>query len=637
MRETSDHEYPPGEWRATDIANALEGNDGSASIPRYDDTEVWAELRSDPLTEPVVELLLGKAREEKETPIPPLPASNYLDYARTGNRTRYQNRSSERRERLSAFVLAECFERDGEFRDAILDYAWGICEQTTWVWPAHLGDPQNVEGLPGVIPDEERTVALFSVGAALLLAEVDHVLGQQLHPALRERIRTEIDRRIFTPYEARDGHRWLDPPTNNWNAVCNAGIAVAALHLLEDVDRKAGIVEKAVHSMRHYLNDFDESGCTAEGIGYWNYGFGNYVKLAAELEARTDGTYSLLSPPIVERIAEYPLKVELSPGRFLPFSDAEEDGRVKPATAAWLGTNLDNRGLAARGRWELAERPDLFTGRNKKTLPELLRDLVWTRRVPNEWTVPTPDRRTFFEGFDWWIARNDPTTPDDLVVAAKGGHNAESHNHNDCGTFVAHYRGESPLTDLGRPVYDRDFFGDDRYEYLTARSLGHSVPYVNGYEQLPGAEHAATVLDRTQTPECDAFALELANCYPHEAGLDSLRREITLNRGSDPSLVVEDTAEFESDAPGETFESILVSYFPMEETAEGLSVTHERGSATTVPSPEGTTVSIEHLEDAVDQSWREDVDYRDVWRARISPPSGSSTSLTLRSTFDPVD
>jgi hypothetical protein len=636
MRETYDHEYPPGEWSASGIATALTDADGSGSLPRYDDAATWEEISSDPLTRPVVELVLEKARAERDTPVPPLPASRYLDYERTGNRSRYQNLSNERRVRLSVFTLAECFERDGDYLDPILDYAWAICEEATWLWPAHLDEPQNVEGLPGAVPDGDRTVALFSVGAALLLAEVDYVMGERLHPALRERIRDEVDRRVFTPYEARDDHRWLGPPTNNWNAVCNAGIGIAALHLVDDVDRRARIVEKAAHSMRHYLNDFDEAGCTAEGIGYWNYGFGNYVKLAAELEARTDGAYSLLSPPVVERIAAYPLKVELSPGHFLPFSDAEEDGRVKPATAAWLGRRLEHRGLAARGRWDLSRHPDPFAGRNIKNLPELLRDLAWTRQVPEDWEIPTPDRRTFFEGFDWWIVRNDPENPDDLVVAAKNGHNAESHNHNDCGTFVAHYRGESLLTDLGRPVYDRDFFSDRRYEYLTARSLGHSVPLVNGHEQRPGEEYAADVLDRAETPERDTFALELAGCYPEAAGLDSLRRELTLERGEDPTLGVEDVAGFASAAADDAFESILVSYFPMAATDGTLTVTGERGKATVAPT-EGADVTVERLEDAVDQSWRDGVDYRDVWRARITPPEANPASLALEVGFEPID
>lgn len=622
MPTSDEHAYPPREWTADGLAEAIETARGAFPIPIYEDTDTWDALRSDPLTKPLATSLVEYAEQAQDDPIPSLPASRYLEYTRTGNRTRYQDAERDRRKRLTAFVLAECLERDGDYLDDVLDYSWAICEQSTWTWPAHLRDEQRLDGLPRVVDDEDRTVGLFSVGTALLLAEVAYVLGDRLHPALRERIRTEIDRRILTPYESRDDFSWMAPPTSNWNAVCNAGVAIAALHVLDDADRRARIIAKATRNLRHYLADFDEDGCTAEGIGYWNYGFGNYVALAADLEAVTGGEYSLLSPPIVDRIADYPLKTELSPGHFVPFSDADENGHVAPRAAAWLGNRLDKPGLAARGRWELAHRSDPFESHNVVNLPELLRDLFWTRTVPEDRALPTPPRRHYFGGFDWWISRVDPTDPDALVVAAKGGHNAEAHNHNDCGSVVVHFRGESLLTDPGRPTYDRDYFSDRRYEYFTARSLGHSVPFVNGYEQAAGEEYEATVLDRAASPRTDSFTVDLSGSYPDDAGLDSLRRTVTLDR--DRSAVrLEDEATFAEDAPGSAFESVLISYFPIEATDDALVVTGDRGRAVVTPD-EHARFEVEHLENEVDMSERAD-GYRDVWRARIAPASGAAT------------
>lgn len=85
------------------------------------------------------------------------------------------------------------------------------------------------------------------------------------------------------------------------------------------------------------------------------------------------------------------------------------------------------------------------------------------------------------------------------MIATKGEHNAEPHNNNDCGSFVVHCRGESFVADLGRNAYDGDYFGERRYEYLATRSLGHFVPHVNGCEQAAGPEHAASVVDRTES------------------------------------------------------------------------------------------------------------------------------------------
>jgi len=616
-RDGFSHEYPPANWTVEGIADALRDAPETLPLPRYGDSAAWETLRGDDLVGPAVETVLERARSAAGEPVPPLPASLYLEYARTGNRTRYEAVEEKRVRRIGTYAFAECIERDGSYLDDVLDYAWAACEQSTWVLPAHIGDngPQEVEGLPGVIGDDGRHVALRSVAIARQLAEVDYVLGDQLHPALRQRIRHEVDRRIFTPFEARDDLPWMLPPANNWNAVCNAGVVISALSLLDSPERQARIVAKAARSLEDYLADFDHDGCSAEGVHYWNYGMHHYAMLAATLETRTDGAYSLLSPPIVARIATYPLQVELSPGRFIPFSDTDEDEDIDPFTACWLGRRLDLPGLAARGR--RAFDADV-AGR---ILGDTVHELQAVREVPPEWTTPTPEPRMHFTGYDWWLSRADPTDADGVVVAAKGGHNAESHNHNDVGTFVFHVRGESLLADLGRPEYDADFFrfSGPRWEYLTARSLGHNVPLVNGVEQSDGEAYSGTVVDRTDGDTRDSFAVDIAGAYPDEAGLSDLRRTFTLDREG-PRLTVRDEASFED--PDNEFVEVLVSYHPLSPTDTGVDAAGDCGNAVVTADPAPDSVDVERLDDAVKG--------RDVWRARLSYVTEDSLDVELR-------
>jgi hypothetical protein len=143
----------------------------------------------------------------------------------------------------------------------------------------------------------------------------------------------------------------------------------------------------------------------------------------------------------------------------------------------------------------------------------------------------------------WLVARSDPGD-DALILAAKGGHNAESHNHNDGGSFIIHYRQEPLIAELGAPTYTRQFFSATRYENIAARSLGHSVPYVNGHEQQAGREFAAHVVTRDDA----SLTLELGGLYPAEAGLTSLTRRVSLDAGSSPPAVtLSDRAAFRSD------------------------------------------------------------------------------------------
>jgi hypothetical protein len=141
----------------------------------------------------------------------------------------------------------------------------------------------------------------------------------------------------------------------------------------------------------------------------------------------------------------------------------------------------------------------------------------------------------------WLIARSEESD-DALILAAKGGHNAENHNHNDGGSFIVHWRQESLICELGAPTYTRQFFSGERYENIAARSLGHSVPYVNGQEQRVGREYAATVLAQ----EGASLTLELVGLYGPEAELKSLVRTLALQTDAEgkPFVTLSDRATF---------------------------------------------------------------------------------------------
>lgn len=334
-------------------------------------------------------------------------------------------------------------------------------------------------------------------------------------------------------------------------------------------------------------------------------------------------------------IAGYPRAVELSPGRYVPFSDASETDGLLPYAACWAGSEFDLPSLVARGRYELAaERP-------VKQLPRTLRNLFWCSDAAGASTgngngngiadrVAAPPERSYFPGDEWWIVRADATDPGGLVVAAKGGHNGESHNHLDCGSFVVHHRGESPLTDLGKPRYDRDYFSEDRYDHLVARSLGHSVPLVDGHEQGVGESFAASVVGRHAGADSEWLKLELVGCDPEAAGVASLRRRIELDRTAG-SLSVRDAVQFAPDADHDVaadrrFASVLVSYSPMTVEGDAVLVEGERTALRVDPTP-AATIDVEHLPGSVTRDehrmrgdWHEaDPDPSDVWRARLRP------------------
>jgi hypothetical protein len=448
---------------------------------------------------------------------------------------------------LWSLTVAECLADEGQFLDPLLDLAWAICEESSWAYPAHQPDLAAVDA-----PYLELGVA----GTALMLAELDALVGRRLEPGLAKRIRTEIERRCFTPYLTRDDHWWLFQSAGrnaaNWTAVCNSGIVGAALYLEADPARLAAMVDRALRSLDDYLASFDPDGGTSEGPGYWGYGFGHYVILADLLWQRSGGHIDLLADARVRQIAQFPLRTLLSTGVYVNFSDCAADVAIEPALLHYLGNRLDLpdlHGLAC-------SQPD--SAPHRTYFDWGLRHLFW-RPPANAPTTYTPARHDWFRGLQWFFARIEPTDPGALVLAAKGGHNDEMHNQNDVGNFIVHWRGESLIADVGRGKYTKEYFGERRYDYFVNSSIGHSVPVCNGRLQGTGPAFAAQVLDRQTGDDGDTLLLALTHAYPTESGLASYQRRITLHREPPHGWVsIEDAFAFAGEAA--SFESALTTF-----------------------------------------------------------------------------
>ncbi|MFW6261276.1 MAG: hypothetical protein ACOC6J_06800, partial [Spirochaetota bacterium] len=258
---------------------------------------------------------------------------------------------------------------------------------------------------------------------------------------------------------------------------------------------------------------------------------------------RTDGVIDFLDGDLFRKTARYPLATVLSPGLYVNFSDCDRRVAFSKPHLSFLSRTLDVPELMPLAREQPADRKE-------STLVWGLRSLFW--RPADEPAGPSrPTRHDWFSGMQWMIARCDPDDPKALVVAAKGGHNAEMHNQNDVGTVIVHVAEESIVADVGRGRYTKAYFGPARYEHFVNASVGHSVPLPNGVAQSPGAQYRASLLEHTESDERDVLELELRDAFPREADLASLVRRVVLRRDvSGGAVEIVDSARF-STKPGE--------------------------------------------------------------------------------------
>ena len=148
------------------------------------------------------------------------------------------------------------------------------------------------------------------------------------------------------------------------------------------------------------------------------------------------------------------------------------------------------------------------------------------------------------------ISGNSPPRP---------GTTDEHHNHNDCGNYILNIDGNRLVTEIGQPLYDKDFFSERRYENIAARTLGHSLPRINGCEQAAGRNHASKLIEYANTAEETLFRVDLTGCYPKEAACRQLIRTLRFEKKAG-RLSVQD--EFELDEVREA-ETAIVTIHPV--------------------------------------------------------------------------
>lgn len=556
----------PDPQRVREIAQTLPPAPEGLGRP-VTDRESWDALAA---TTPY-QAVIGRAERLLAEPLPEQPDDLYLDFSRTGNRTRYQTVAfGRRRTRFNTLVLAECAENQGRFLPAIDEVVAATCAERTWVLPAHDRSLANFNR-------ERIDIDLFSSEYAWQLATANWLLGERLSPQTREMIRANVSERVLEPFRAmysgeREPNGWLHV-TSNWNAVCLAGVTGAALAQIEDPELRAEYIAAAEKLSQNFLNGFPPDGYCSEGLGYWNYGFGHYVLLAETVYQATDGAVDFMARPGVAAPATFAARIQIMGGVAPAFADCAIDARPDRRTMWYLNSRYD-LGLAA---WSGLP-PEAALG------SDLAGSVIFS--FPNsasegarlEGADLGAPLRAWFSDAGILVSRPAAGSNCLLGVALKGGNNAEHHNHNDVGSWVAVVQDRAVLLDPGAEVYTGRTFSNRRYESNLINSWGHPVPVVAGQLQRTGRDAQAKVLAADFSDERDTLTLDIGSAYDVPA-LTKLERSFVYDRVGDGVLTVTDTVAF---ADPQSFETALITDGGWERRDDGTLLVHDANRAAKV-------------------------------------------------------
>jgi len=544
-------------------------------------------------------MLIERAKRMAGKPIPILPASLYREFSINGNRTNYQTPYYERRERLIALTFGELCEKNCDYITEIIDLIWAICEETSWVIPAHnVAKDQSLltKSLPDVFDDGVVAIDLFSATTAATLAWVLYLIGDRIDAEvpniIRERIEFELNRRIVKPYLTYT-MRWITEFVNNWDPwIVSNVLSVTALTVKDPAVREA-VVKRSLEFLDIFTETYDDDGGCDEGAGYWVAAGAAWFDALEQLYDMTGGDIDIFGHEFTRRVGEYIMNVNIVGSKYVTFADAHFQLR-----------SFDQGVVYRYGKRVGSEKLKNFTTGyldNETAITEGNLNFFMYRFVKNlvQYVEPSagyqPPKTACYDGMQLGVMRSAHT-----YTAFKGGHNNESHNHNDVGSFIVYFDEEPWLIDVGVGTYTRDTFNENRYKIWTMQSSWHNLPEIGGKTQHNGGEYKADkfVFDEEKMTAFVSYAA----AYEKGTDVKICTREWTLDGDC---LTVKD--RIVCDKPGEVCWNFMLRDKP--QTIEnGFAL---NGHMFTADKPMKILIEAKTLDDvSLQKDWDRDCLYR---------------------------
>jgi hypothetical protein len=555
--QEADRAILTGKYSRETVAAALRPVADWTPFPPAADRAAWNGLLTHPLNQARKAWIVASAEKLIGKPWPALPATLYMEFARNGNRTNYETPYFARREHLATLVLAECFEHEGRFLDEIANGLWAITEEATWCLPAHAarvaGDVLQRQDL--------QSVDLFAAETAMTLATARYLLGpelEKLSPALSDRVRREVVRRVVDPVATSDafGSSWWLDGRNNWSPWCASNVLGAAMFVVGDQPRLAALTYKMMEVADRFVDRYGDDGGCDEGPAYWNEAGGALLTLLELLHSRTGGVIDVYDRPKIAAIGAFIANAHIAGPWFVSFSDADAQTVPHPGKVYRYGERaglpaLKDLALAVTAAWKPGDAgaPPLVMSGVSRAMTGPLMELFWVPAGarPAGGSLPAT---VWMPDIQMLVARESADTAGrGLFLSARGGHNDESHNHNDVGNLVIFLDGQPGVIDVGRETYTAQTFSGRRYDLWFTRGSAHNAPVVNGAEQKEGRDFQATEVAFTDSGRSQRLRMNLERAYPPEAGLKSLRREVVIERAPAMAVDVRDVAAGIGGAP----------------------------------------------------------------------------------------
>lgn len=505
--------------------------------PSYSDRESWSKI-----PEVIRSKIIAEGEKFLNYNWQTITATMYLEFTRSGDRGAVDRPNSERSRALHSLVFAEMMEGKGRFLDDIINGVFLICEQTYWGSSAHFylyNYGGSIENPSTVVPDKDDPVIdLVVADMAADLAWIWYYFHDEfdkVSPVISKRLKDEIREKVLEPFYKRYDMWWItgwgEGSVNNWTPWCNYNMLTCILLIEDDSIKKETGIYKTMASVDLFINSYPEDGGCNEGPSYWGVAGGKLFDYLDLLKQITNGKIDIFGNELIKNMGRYIYRVYVGKGNyFINFADAPLRIGHDPGRIYRFGKAIEDPILKSFGAF-LSEKSrsgdHARIGKIGETLENLFSMEEMQKTQPAEPLIP----EFYFPDLDVAMGRDKVGSTNGFYFAAKGGHNGESHNHNDVGSFIMYFNETPVLIDVGVGTYTRETFSSQRYKIWTMQSNYHNLPVINGFGQSVGGRFKARDSKFTTSKKSVNFSTDIALAYPAEAKVTKWVRSYTLERG----------------------------------------------------------------------------------------------------------
>lgn len=531
--------------RVAEIEQMLEDTPKGFGVP-YSDHKEWRRLRATGRFEKVIK----DADKLLETGFTPWDEEVFMGVFTKNDSQSGKDMVNKRLAELPKLVIAECLTDANKYTPMIIDFLNDMADQKTWFNPS---DYRRANG------QNTGFVELATAMQSVLLANTLYLLDDKIDQKTRQRIIDNLYLRTWNPAMSMfDKSVKNDNPsgrtpvgamtgTNNWNPVCIEGVVASALTLIPDKKERAKYAYMAEHYVHNFVIGFLDDGYCTEGLGYYSYGMQHYIPLREKLWQATGGKLDIFDKehnPNLLNIGTFPVKCEIMNNIFPSIADCGSGAKPNSAVTYYMSKVL-GLGLPIEQNEYIGNPANVSFGL-MMYFPNSLDNVKHEKGNKFE----LDPLRSAFPDAGVYIMRPG-NSQFKMGVAAKGGNNAEHHNHNDLGSYSILVNKQMMVEDPGLAPYTFLTFSDKRYTIQTLASYGHATPLVAGVQQHPGRDAKAVVTDTQLTPKRDMMTMDLSSAYKVPE-LTKLLRTFTYDRGKATTFSVQDVFEFNTPQAFET-------------------------------------------------------------------------------------